>query len=398
MDGPPRATPLEFEQLRIIIAGTPKTGNTWLRHLLAQLYTLPTVDLDPNFFGNDFDGFGRRWVGQQHYYPEPAIVAEGAKRGIVFIAPIRHPGDVLVSLRHHIQQRGGSAAADDDRQRTMWPESMLKDGDNVFGPHTRRFVEDGFCLNLHLSICWLRGRWALGGRYEDLWRRPFETFKHLAERLVPMPDNALRHALCACEIGLMQQLDDPSGAFVRKGGLNSWRDVLPKDVRTLLATREPYPVQLAALGYTMDLADPANVREADPADAGNPFRRHVFANGVPVAAIHLRIYFNLPQNLIDQWADACAVGAGSFYAWLLQPAAADPARATAVPVITEMAHWLYQNRPDVQEAFPNPFGGDREQVADWFLFSACLEYGYDRRFAMPVVQSWAAGRPLTEIT
>src|SRR5690606_12888301 len=95
LNGPDTQTPREFEQLRIIITGTPKTGNTWLKHLLSHLYMLPQVDLDPNFHSVDFDSFGRRWVGQQHYHPSPDIVEVARQRGIIFISTIRHPGDVL---------------------------------------------------------------------------------------------------------------------------------------------------------------------------------------------------------------------------------------------------------------------------------------------------------------
>lgn len=392
LEGPDRSEPLDFEQLRIIIAGTPKTGNTWLKHLFSQLYELPRVDLDANFHANDFESFGRRWVGQQHYQPDPDVIAAAVERGIVFVAPFRHPGDVLVSLRHHIQNRGPSDETD-ERLRTLLPESMLEDGENVFGPHTHRFVKDGFYVNLHLTISWLRGRWAQGVRYEDLWRKPFETFKTVTDRLVPMPERKLRHALSACEIGLMQYNYDPEKKFVRKGGLNSWQTVLPDDIKTSLTDQQPYPAQMAAMGYTMDPAAPDNARSENPADAGNPFRERTFANGIAVAPIHLRAYFELPDEKVANWTDGCAVGEDTFYAWLMQPATADPQRETAIPVVSEFAYWLYSTRPDVQQAFPDIFGAHRQQVCDWFLFSACREYRYDRHFGVPILTSWAQGRP-----
>ncbi len=233
LNGPERSSPLEFEQLRIVITGTPKTGNTWLRHLLAQLYQLPVVDLDPSFHGNDFHGFGRRWIGQQHYRPEADIIAAAEKEGIVFVAPIRHPGDVLISLRHHLQNQGPGEDLK-EKSNTLLPASMLGDGANVFGDHTQQFVRDGFFVNLHLSISWLRGGWAVGARYEDLWRKPLESFAVLTDRLVPMPATQRRHALSACEIGLMQSNFDPDKKFVRKGGLNSWPEILPAGIKEVL--------------------------------------------------------------------------------------------------------------------------------------------------------------------
>lgn len=390
--GPERSEPYDFEQLRIVITGTPKTGNTWLKHLFSQLYLLPKVDLDPNFHANDFDAFGRRWVGQQHYQPDPSIVAEGLKRGIVFVAPFRHPGDVLISLRHHIQKQGADES-DDERLRTLLPAAMLEDGENVFGENTEKFVRDGFFVNLHLSIAWMRGGWALGVRYEDLWLQPYETFKAVTDRILPRTRSQLRHALSACEIGLMQDSYDPNRTFVRKGGLNSWVSVLPDSIKTVLAEQEPYPTQMAVLGYTMDAADERNARSAEPASPDNPFRKREFANGIPVAPIHLRAYFDQPEEVAREWPDGCAVGEGTFYAWLMQPAEADPHRGESYPVITEFNHWLYRQRSDLQEIFPDPFGEHRQQICDWFLFSACREYRYDRHFAVPILSSWARGRP-----
>jgi len=392
LDGPSREEPLDFEQLRIVITGTPKTGNTWLKHLLSELYILPKVDLDPNFHANDFDSFGRRWVGQQHYQPDPGIVAAGERRGIVFIAPFRHPGDVLISLRHHIQKLGADDT-DDERIRTLLPATMLDDGENVFGPNTEQFVKDGFYVNLHLSIAWLRGGWALGVRYEDLWRKPLETFRALTDRLVPCTHSQLRHALSACEIGLMQDTYDPQKAFVRKGGLNSWPQVLPEPVKKLLAEQEPYPTQMQVMGYTMDPDDPANARSEDPASADNPFKKREFDNGIAVAPVHLRAYFQQTEEVARAWPDGCAVGEGTFYAWLMQPTMADPHRETRYPVITEFTYWLYSQRTDLKEVFPDIFGEHRQQVCDWFMFSACREYRYDRHFAVPIVSSWAKGRP-----
>ena len=169
--------------------------------------------------------------------------------------------------------------------------------------------------------------------------------------------------------------------------------MLPDDIKTSLNDQQPYPAQMAAMGYTMDPADPANARSENPADAGNPFRERTFANGIAVAPIHLRAYFELSDEQVANWTDGCAVGEGTFYAWLMQPATADPQRETAIPVVSEFAYWLYSTRPDVQQAFPDIFGAHRQQVCDWFLFSACREYRYDRHFGVPILTSWAQGRP-----
>ncbi len=79
----------------------------------------------------------------------------------------------------------------------------------------------------------------------------------------------------------------------------------------------------------------------------------------------------------------------------MQPAIADPLRESMIPVVTEFAYWLYSLRTDVQTAWPDPFGGNRQQVCDWFLFSATEGYGFDRHFGVPIIKSWATGQPET---
>jgi hypothetical protein len=374
--------------LKIIVVGTPKTGNTWVRHLLSSVYGLPQVDLNADFGANRWNDFGARWIGQEHYHPTPEILEWAAQNGVVFVTPVRHPADVLVSLRHHVQNH------QEPTSDVLLPGSMLQDGKDVFGLHTRAFVERGFYLNLHLSIYWLRGGWSHAIRYEDIWRDPVEALRGLTGQLVPVSDKRLRHAISACEFGRMQKQFDPKKKFVRKGGLNSWTEELPEDVQQLLATLEPYPAQFAALGYSMNRDDPANERLREPARTANPINIPAFSNGVPVAPILVDAFLDLPEELTGGWTDAAAVDEGSFYEWLTRPAAADPHAGRVRPVITELAYYLHTIRPDVRQAFPDPFDAQRVQFGDWFLFSASKEYGFAPVFGLPVVRSWAEGDPL----
>jgi hypothetical protein len=378
-----------YDSLKIIVVGTPKTGNTWVRHLLSSIYDLPQVELNADPAGNNWPQFGPRWIGQEHYHPTPEILAWAEGHGVVFVTPLRHPADVLVSLRHHVQNQAEEPTSD-----VLLPGSMLHDGADVYGAHTRAFVECGFYLNLHLSIYWLRGGWSHAIRYEDLWRHPVEALRELTHKVVPVSDKRLRHAVSACAFEHMQKQFDPAKKFVRQGGLASWTEVLPAEILQWLATQEPYPAQFTALGYTMRREDPANARLREPARTENPFSAPAFSNGVPVAPVLVDAYLDLPESLTSRWTDTAAVNEDSFYAWLLRPAAADPHGGHVRPVITELAYYLHGIRADVRKAFPEPFGAQRAQFGDWFLFNATKEYNFAPVFALPVVRSWAEGGPL----
>lgn len=360
-------------------------GNTWVRHLLAALYELPMADLPGDFRTHDWAAMGPRWIGQQHYHPQRALRDLAEREKILFVTPVRHPGDVLVSLRSHMQSHGHSGLTDP-------LHSMLLDEPDVYGENSLRFVETGFFLLLHISISWMRGGWAHSVRYEDLWRSPVESLQALANRIQPMPLKRLQHAICACEINLMQSTYDVRRNFVRKGGIASWTEILPERIRTALKTRPPYPEQFAALGYSMDIHDPANARSTEPAMIQHALRRSTtFANGVPMAPILLRAYFDLPEELMARWDDATSGSEDSFFAWLSQPAAVDPESGRVAPVITELAWYLRSLRPDVAQAFPDPFGADRTEFAHWFVYSAIEEYKFDCSFTFAVLRSWATG-------
>jgi hypothetical protein len=82
---------------------------------------------------------------------------------------------------------------------------------------------------------------------------------------------------------------------------------------------------------------------------------------------------------------------GSYYAWLRQPAAADPLGDQKSPMVTELAWYLRGLRADLQEVFTDPFGADRVRFCHWFIFNAIHEFDFDRSFTMPVLASWARG-------
>ena len=48
------------EDFRILIAATEKTGNTWLKLLLAQIYDLPAPYISQNFSEKEADSLGGR--------------------------------------------------------------------------------------------------------------------------------------------------------------------------------------------------------------------------------------------------------------------------------------------------------------------------------------------------
>lgn len=367
------------EQLRILIVSTPKTGNTWLKHLLAAAYDLPMPLLPTDARQIDWAGLGPRWVAHQHYAPEAPLLEAAAAHGVILLTTVRHPADVFVSLVHYGRRQ--------DLPPADGPEDLgyLRGDAAPFGAHALAFLREGFCFQLHLSLSWLRGGWARAVRYEDLWRRPVTTLRRLTDAILPLSDTRLRLAIGRCELRAMRRALDPERAFFRKGGVGGWRAALPPDFQAILMEVEPYPEQFAALGYSMDASDPANAPAAPEEMVADPFRRgDRFDHGPAVCPIVLEVFHHLPDEFIARWPDALTSGPGSFYAWLNSPAGPEPEEAGAYPVVTQLAHYLHRARPDLQAAYPDPFGRDRDSFALWFCTHGRQAYALDAGFCLPV--------------
>ena len=366
----------DLSSLKIVVVGTPKTGNTWVKHLLSVVYDLPVIPLGLHFSADEAQAAGPRWISHQHFLPTQDLVTWGSANNVVFLTAIRHPGDVLISLWHHVRNQKVQVSAGDCTKASV----MCQDETDAIGSHTTRFVEEGFHLFLNMSVAWMQSRLASVVRYELLWDHPLETVRAITERILPVPEERIGLAVSSCELGMMQSLLDPGKKFFRQGGVGGWL-ALPQPIKDLFLNLDPYPQQFAALGYSMDENAPENspLRLA-VASSGLFGENKSFHNGVPVTPALMKLYFDLPSSRRALWPDPRPAGEGSFFQWLNQPAEGDPLRGRSTPVVTELAAYLYTARPDLGRAFPDVFGADRWRFHEWFLFTGRREYALDRAF------------------
>jgi hypothetical protein len=52
--------------------------------------------------------------------------------------------------------------------------------------------------------------------------------------------------------------------------------------------------------------------------------------------------------------------------WLNSASDEGPEHGRTPPVITNFGTYIYENRPDLQVAFPDPYGADRVAFSHWF--------------------------------
>jgi len=153
---------------RIAIVATPRSGNTWLRHLLSASLGLPDIavhELTPSVIA----GLPDRCVLQIHWRRDPAFVALLDRLGFRVVTVARHPFDVLLSIlqfcrkepqtRHWLLGTGGSEA------------SILS-----AGPSDRQFLDYGTSERaaqlFGVTEDWWPSSGAMQVRYEELVADP----------------------------------------------------------------------------------------------------------------------------------------------------------------------------------------------------------------------------------
>ena len=85
--------------LRIAIVSTPRSGNTWLWHLLTAVYDMPGIAAHTPL-EVEWDRLPERVVLQMHWKRHPAFEAKLLKYGFRVVVMVRHPLDVLISILH----------------------------------------------------------------------------------------------------------------------------------------------------------------------------------------------------------------------------------------------------------------------------------------------------------
>jgi hypothetical protein len=234
----------------IVVAGYPKSGNTWMQHLLAGAVFGLDIRLAPETLVQDlvvdvhFRRFFRRlrtpMFFKSHFLPKPEY------RRVVYL--VRDGRDVMVSYLHHRRAMSGrdidflEFVRSDDLFPARWHEHVDAWAANPYGAEmiTVRYED------LHTapaeqveSILRFAGlqrdpsvvRWAVQNA-------TFESMRDLASRV------EVRHNPAWPE-------DEP---FFRRGEVGSYRDEMPAAV--LAAFLEQAGPTLARLGYKATDSDP----------------------------------------------------------------------------------------------------------------------------------------------
>ena len=367
------------EALKILIVGTSRTGNTWVKRCLSLIYDLPVVDFAPPEFWRPFDAhpydqLGHRWIAHQHLPPFDSVVRWARDRNVILITTTRHPADTLVSLYHYVRNFG--ARGDIERETLelleMSDKQEKKETHSANSDALQAYVREKFFKTLNFSIAWLQRRLSYGIRYEDLCYKPLETIRALTDQLCPVSSELISACLEKCSIKEMRKHAQGDAAFFRGGGVGNWKTSLPAVIVSMLCQLPPYSSQIEWLGYTLEYHE-----------VPHAFPRELTSRIPPSTKL-------LPFFQLDLMSPSDKVELD--YAWLNLPSDNDPQRCRVPPAITNLGTYIYEHRPDLQAAFPDPYGVDRIAFSHWFTeVNFVGSQKLDPFFLVPVYESWLTG-------
>ncbi|MGP8120044.1 MAG: hypothetical protein ACLP8B_05890 [Xanthobacteraceae bacterium] len=224
--------------LRLALISTPRSGNTWVRSVLADVLGLHEVAVhSPREIPT---GLPERVVLQLHWKRERDFEDWLAKEGFRILALARHPLDVLLSVLHFVRK---------ERQVDRWLDGQalippaLSSATPVSSAFRQYALSEGAAALLNVSASWWSKEGVLRARYEDLVAAPEVEFGRLVAALGGS-ERSLQQALARFRLEFFQSLPNRHGW---RGQSGMWRQLI-----TPLAALQIYwrhRADFRALGY-----------------------------------------------------------------------------------------------------------------------------------------------------
>jgi len=353
---------------KLMIASTPKSGNTWVKLILSRVYDLPVLIAPNGFEQEQWDALGEDWVVHQHISATSESINWFNDNNIPVITTIRHPGDVLVSLFHYTKWKKTNGHLD-----------VLAEDKDEMGEHTLNFVTSyRFAKFLQLSIKWLKhGSYVM--RYEELLHDPVTAIYNFTQKVQPVDLKRIQAAVASCELGVLKKTNDKR--HFRAGIKGQWQDEVPEEILDFLKSDKKYQTILNYLGYSFDSDSNEPSLSYFNYSHVNPFHGvDRFSNGVTIPGIVTQYYFSSLQ-FQEMWPKPFEVeGQNTFFEWLKNPVEENKEGFEKFPLINHIANYIFNIRPDVQKIFPDYLGTDRKRFFKWFCKHGQDEYGLDKVF------------------
>lgn len=230
--------------LRIAIVSTPRSGNTWLRYLVARVFGIPELSRH-RLSRNEWRDLPPEIVLQLHHRREPEFEATLAEHGFRVLTISRHPLDVLISILH---------VAVHEIESEHWLDGRHGDERTIWGamPRSRCFLDYAVSPRaaelLAVTSDWWQQPDCVSVRYEDCVRDTTAVLEHL-ESAFGRP-RQVEFATALAENSLSRLRGTATNNHFWKGQPGLWRELLPEPEAREIA--QAHSAILANLGYVCD--------------------------------------------------------------------------------------------------------------------------------------------------
>jgi len=236
------------QPIRIVVAGPPKTGNVWIKHILAEVYQLHIISPEPGADANELQTFIQQGhflphsIFQQHYWPTHQFSSLVASEHIHVVTVLRNPYDTFVSLYHFVQNFPESFPPG----HQLYPlRKKTLDHPEVYAFIAR--VHKGFGIHLRLAYEWLASGRSQIVRYEDLQLNPVPEVERLTSHIAPVDEASIHNAISASSAEKLRKQSRRLSHHIRKATVGDWKNHLSRE--HLKVFRENHADLIEKLGY-----------------------------------------------------------------------------------------------------------------------------------------------------
>jgi hypothetical protein len=232
--------------LRLAVISSPRSGNTWLREMIAALYGLEQI---PVHFPEDipWDNLPNRCITQIHWNPEPEFTTLLDRAGFRVIAIGRHLFDILMSYLNYVYYV---------HQEGICPGGGACEECVIVGrsPQSREFrdyvASDRAALLFGYTPRWWNRPGVIQFRYEELVADAATHLRNLAAQLGESPVRGIAEVMEATSIERMKPRRDAWQYHFWQGRPGLWRTMIPADEAVWLAEQRREYFEI--VGYPVD--------------------------------------------------------------------------------------------------------------------------------------------------
>jgi hypothetical protein len=219
---------------RFAVISSPRSANTWLRRLLAELFDLSEhAAFTPDEL--DWEGLPERCIIQLHWPRTPTLVKQLRQHDFNVCVLMRHPLDALISILHF---------AANEPLTAHWLGGAYGDEHTIVGvePCSAEFVDYAISPRaralIGVSSEWWNRRAAARIRFEDLVVDPASQLQRVAASSRIQPNKQIDEVVRNAALGFSQMQSTAPNQHFWQGQPELWRRLLPPTYAAAIAA--PY--------------------------------------------------------------------------------------------------------------------------------------------------------------